>query len=157
MECNFIIRRATLEDASAIQEITKEAFSKYISDAGLSGKIDFPTESLEDIKKDIEEKAVFIAIIDGLAVGTIRVEVLPDGCGYISRFGVRLNYHNIGVGQSLMNVVDKYLESKNVKKVCLHTASGYRKLMRFYYGVGFHVDSTSKDRGYTRALMIKEL
>jgi len=131
------IRKATLEDAEAIQSITKEAF-------------------LEDIKKDIETKEVFIAIIDDVPVGTIRVQILPDNTAYISRFGVRLQYHNMGVGKAMMSLVDKLLISKGVKRVRLHTASKYAELMRFYYGRGFYVDSTSRERGYIRALLVKD-
>jgi hypothetical protein len=48
------------------------------------------------------------------------------------------------------------LAAKNIEKVSLHTASNYYALVRFYYGRGFYVDSVSKERGYARALMIKD-
>ncbi len=134
----------------------KEAFNKYMQDAGLVGTMDALSESLEDIKRDIETKDVFVALIDDVPVGTIRVNILPDNTAYISRFGVSLQYHNIGIGKSLMNLVDKLLKSRQTKRVSLHTASKYRDLVRFYYGRGFYVDSTTKDRGYVRALMVKE-
>jgi len=156
MNYSFIIRRATIDDAPGIQGIMKEAFNKYMQDAGLVGTMDALSESLEDIKRDIETKDVFVALIDDVPVGTIRVNILPDNTAYISRFGVSLQYHNIGIGKSLMNLVDKLLKSRQTKRVSLHTASKYRDLVRFYYGRGFYVDSTTKDRGYVRALMVKE-
>ncbi|ABN53091.1 MAG TPA: N-acetyltransferase [Hungateiclostridium thermocellum] len=156
MNFSFVIRKATLEDAEAIQSITKEAFEKYMKDTGLTGTMEALEESLEDIKKDIETKEVFIAIIDDVPVGTIRVQILPDNTAYISRFGVRLQYHNMGVGKAMMSLVDKLLISKGVKRVRLHTASKYAELMRFYYGRGFYVDSTSRERGYIRALLVKD-
>jgi len=156
MNFSFVIRKATLEDAEAIQSITKEAFEKYMKDTGLTGTMEALEESLEDIKKDIETKEVFIAIIDDVPVGTIRVQILPDNTAYISRFGVRLQYHNMGVGKAMMSLVDKLLISKGVKRVRLHTASKYAELMRFYYGRGFYVDSTSRERGYILALLVKD-
>ncbi len=156
MDYSFIIRKATLEDALDIQTITKEAFKKYMKDAGLTGTMEALEESIDDIKKEIETNDIFVAFIDNTPVGTIRVELLPDNTAYISRFGVRLEFHNIGIGKSLMNLVDKLLISKGIKKGCLHTASNYKDLVRFYYGRGFYVDSTSKDRGYVRALLVKE-
>jgi ribosomal protein S18 acetylase RimI-like enzyme len=114
------------------------------------------TESIEEIEADILEKEVYIAIIDNNPVGSIRIKFLPDNTAYISRFGVMLDYHNIGIGKSLINLVDKILKSKSVKKVSLHTASKYRDLVRFYYGRGFYIESTSTDRGYIRALLVKE-
>lgn len=136
--------------------VLQESFRKYMQEAGLAGTMEALEETVESIRAEIETKEVFIALIDNTPVGTIRVQILPDGTAYISRFGVRPEYHNIGIGKALMNLVDKLLKSKGVKKVSLHTASKYRDLVRFYYGRGFYIDSTSKDRGYVRALMVKE-
>lgn len=153
---SFIIRKAVSEDAEAIQDIMHEAFKKYMADTGLIGSMEALEESIDDIVSDIETKEVFIAIIDGVAVGTIRVQMLPEDKAYISRFGVRLDYHNIGIGKSLMNLVDKVLKTRGIKRVSLHTASKYRDLIRFYYGRGFYIDSTTRDRGYIRALLVKD-
>jgi len=156
MNYSFLIRKAVPEDAEAIQSILVESFKKYMKDTGLVGTMEALEETIDDIKKDIEAKEVFIAFIDETPVGTIRVEIFPDNTAYISRFGVRLQYHNIGIGKALMSLVDKVLKSRGVKKVSLHTASKYKDLVRFYYGRGFYIDSTTKDRGYVRALMVKE-
>ncbi|ACL77210.1 GNAT family N-acetyltransferase [Ruminiclostridium cellulolyticum] len=156
MNYSFIIRKATLEDAPAIATIIQEAFKKYMQDAGLSVMMDALTENIETIEADIVEKEVYIALIDDKPVGTIRIKLLPDKTAYISRFGVMLDYHNIGIGKSLMNLVDKILKSHGVKKVSLHTASKYRDLIRFYYARDFYVESISTDRGYIRALLVKE-
>lgn len=156
MNYSFIIRKAVREDAPAIQAIMQEAFKKYMSDTGLSGTMEALEESVADIEKDIENKEVYIAIIDDIAVGTARVQILPGNTAYISRFGVMLQYHNIGIGKSLMNLIDKMLKAKKIKSASLHTASKYGDLVRFYYGRGFYIDSTTRDRGYVRALMIKE-
>lgn len=153
---SFIIRRATKEDAASINDIMKESFKKYMEDAGLTGSMEALQESVQDIENDIAQKDVFIAMIDSIPVGSIRVQVLPDNTAMISRFGVKLDYHNIGIGKSLMNLVDKMLKAKGVTKVSLYTASKYRELIRFYYGRGFYIDSTTKDRGYIRALLVKE-
>lgn len=153
---SFIIRKAIVEDAPAIKEIMQESFKKYMEDTGLTGSMDALEESYEDIVSDIETKEVYVAIIDDIAVGSVRIRLNPDNTAYLSRFGVKLSYHNIGIGKSLINLVDKLLIARNVKSVSLHTASKYRDLVRFYYGRGFYIDSTTKDRGYVRALMIKE-
>ncbi len=156
VDYSFIIRKAVPEDAPAIQEITREAFMKYCLDTGLTGTIEALEETLEDIIEDIKEKDIFVAFIDNTPVGSIRVKTLDDGTAYISRFGVRMDYHNIGIGKSLINLVDKLMKARNIKRACLHTASKYKDLIRFYYGRGFYIDSTSKDRGYVRALLVKE-
>ncbi|PYG88189.1 putative N-acetyltransferase YhbS [Ruminiclostridium sufflavum DSM 19573] len=156
MNYSFIIRKASIEDAPAISTIMQESFKKYMQDTGLSGTMEALSESIEEIEADILEREVYIAIIDDNPVGSIRIKLLPDNTAYISRFGVRLDYHNIGIGKSLINLVDKMLKSKGVRKVSLHTASKYLDLIRFYYGRGFYIESTTTDRGYIRALLVKE-
>lgn len=153
---SFLIRRAGINDAEAIHSIMQEAFKKYMADTGLSGSMDALEETVDAIRYDIENRLVYIALIDDIPVGTIRLSINEDQTAYISRFGVCLEYHNIGIGKSLMNLVDKVLKAKGVRKVSLHTASKYKDLIRFYYGRGFYIDSTSKDRGYIRALLVKE-
>ena len=39
----------------------------------------------------------------------------------------------------------------------LHTASKATSLVRFYFNSGFYIVSTTKDKGYIRALLIKDL
>jgi ribosomal protein S18 acetylase RimI-like enzyme len=153
---SFIIRKAVAADAPAIKEIMQESFKKYIEDTGLPGSMEALDESYEDIVRDIETKEVYVAIIDEVAVGSVRVRINPDNTAYLSRFGVKLSYHNIGIGKSLINLVDKLLTARGISSVSLHTASKYKDLVRFYYGRGFYIDSTTKDRGYVRALMVKE-
>ncbi|HOV27094.1 MAG TPA: GNAT family N-acetyltransferase [Pseudobacteroides sp.] len=155
MNYSFIIRKATIDDAEAIQTITRIAFKKYIENTGL-GTMEALEESIEDIIEDIKTKEVFVAFIDDVPVGTIRLKINPDNTGYISRFGVNTEYHNIGIGKALINLIDKLVKKKGIKRVTLHTASKYKDLIRFYYGRGFYIESTSTDRGYIRALLVKE-
>jgi len=155
MNYSFIIRKATIDDAEAIQTITRIAFRKYIENTGL-GTMEALEETIEDIIEDIQTKEVFVAFIDDVPVGTIRLKINPDNTGYISRFGVNTEYHNIGIGKALINLIDKLVKKKGIKRVTLHTASKYKDLIRFYYGRGFYIESTSSDRGYIRALLVKE-
>jgi ribosomal protein S18 acetylase RimI-like enzyme len=155
MEYAFNIRKAVPEDAYAIWEIMQESFKKYAEYTGITGTLEALQESVQDIENDILKSEVFIATIDKVAVGNVRVKLMPDGSGYISRFGVKPAYNNIGIGKALMNLVDKYLRSMNVKEAYLYTASNYKDLVRFYYGRGFYIDSVSKERGYPRAKMVK--
>jgi len=153
---SFIIRKAVEADAPAIYEIMQDSFKKYIADTGLTCTLEALQETVEDIADDIRSKEVFIAIINNVAVGSVRISILPDNTAYISRFGVKPSYNNIGIGKSLMSIVDKMLTERGVKCARLHTASKYRDLVRFYYGRGFYIESTTNDKGYVRALMVKE-
>ncbi|MDQ2085412.1 GNAT family N-acetyltransferase [Herbivorax sp. ANBcel31] len=156
MNYSFIIRKAIESDAETIHNIVKEAFNNYIVRTGISASIEPVNETIEDVKNDIKNKEVFIALVDNIPAGTIRVSIQNDRSAYISRFGVLPKYHNAGIGKAFINLVDSFLVSKQVKKVFLHTASTYKELISFYYNLGFYIDSTTKDKGYVRALLVKE-
>lgn len=155
MEYSFIIKRAQPDDAKYIQMLIKDAFSNYLRSVQFNGDLESLEETIEDIKRDIQTKEVFIGFIDDTPVGTIRVQINPNNTAYISRFGVSSNYHNMGIGKALINLVDRLLVSKNIASVSLHSASKHRDLIKFYYGRGFFIDSTTNDRGYIRALLVK--
>ncbi|MBE7057287.1 MAG: GNAT family N-acetyltransferase [Ruminococcaceae bacterium] len=159
MDYSFIIRRAThcQEDALAVKQVMDDSFKKYMEDTGLKRTMEALTEDVSQIMDDIESKHVYLAFVDGVPVGSIRVKVnAQEGTAYISRFGVCRGYQNIGIGKSFMNLIDKLMVSKGIHTAMLHTASKYKELVRFYYGCGFYIKSTSEDRGYVRALFVKE-
>ena len=156
MENIFIVRKAIVTDAQYIHEITKQVFKSYQEQVGISGTIAALTETIDDIIKDIETKEVFTALYNGKVIGSVRIEVLSDGSAYLSRFGVDSKFKSKGVGKILINAVDKGMEELNVTTLSLHTASKMLSLVRFYYGRGFYIESTTKDRGYIRALLCKE-
>ncbi len=152
----FEIRQASIEDAEQIQKITREAFHSYIELAGIGANIPALTETLDDIKRDILEKTVLVAYINGQVVGSVRLELTDPETAYLSRFGVSPRFQNLGIGKALMNLVDINMKVLGVKKITLHTGAKIRPLVIFYYGRGFYVDSTTKDRGYVRAELCKE-
>lgn len=156
MKNDLTVRKAVPEDAQFIYRITKEVFKTYQEQAGISGKIAALNETTEDILKDIETKHVFAAVLDGKVVGSVRIEILDDGTAYLSRFGVDPEIQSKGIGRALIAEVDKLMLEEGVHKLCLHTASRMLSLVRFYYGQGFYIESTTSDKGYIRALLCKE-
>jgi N-acetylglutamate synthase-like GNAT family acetyltransferase len=137
-------------------DVTREAFAAYARLAGLE-TVDALTETYDQLRQDIEHKYVYAAFMDGRVVGSVRVDVdAAQRTGYLSRFGVSLQAQNSGIGKSLMNLVDLEMKSLGVRRLYLHTAAKVGSLMRFYYGRGFYVRSTSEDKGYIRALLVKD-
>lgn len=156
MENNLIVRKAVPQDAPFIYKITKVVFKTYQEQAGIAGKIAAVDESVEEILKDIETKHVFVAVLDGQVIGSVRIEIKEDSTAYLSRFGVDPEIQSKGIGRALIAEVDKLMETSGIKTLCLHTASRMLSLVRFYYGQGFYIESTTSDRGYIRALLCKE-
>ena len=151
----FEVRHAEEKDIESIMEITREAFIKYSEMTGVT-KLDALNETYEDVKYDIENKFVLIALSDGEPVGCVRVEIKPDKTAFLTRFAVKVTCQNNGIGKSLMNHVDKSMKKRDVKTISLYTASKAAPLIRFYYGRGFYVESIDSTRGYLRAKLVKE-
>jgi len=152
---SFVVRRAKEDDAQDIYNILQEAFKKYMADTLLHGSMEALDETVEMIKEEITTQNIFIAYINNEPVGTIRFEVDGNNEAHISRFGVRLAFHNIGIGKSLMNLIDSEIKELGIKKAYLFSASQYTELIKFYYGRGFFIESTSSSKGYIRAKLVK--
>lgn len=151
----FEIRNASVEDIDQIMKITEEAFNKYREMANTDYPLPALNETRETVKADIENKLVLVAYINGKVVGSVRVEVKGE-TAYLSRFGVSPDFQNLGIGKALMNLVDINMKVLGVKQIQLHTAAKIKSLIVFYYGRGFYVDSTTKERDYIRALLCKD-
>lgn len=152
----LVVRRAVEGDILKILEITREAFKMYSEGAGIAGRLAALEETYGDVKRDIETKEVFVALLNDEVVGSVRVEILPDKTAYLSRFGVGAAYQSHGIGKELMEAVDDAMNQFGITNLYLHTASRMLSLVRFYYGKGFYIESTTNDRGYIRALLCKE-
>ena len=151
----FEVRQAEHGDIESIMEITREGFLKYSDMTGITN-LDALTECYADVKYDIENKIVLIALSDGEPVGCVRVEVMPDNTAVLTRFAVKETCQNNGIGKSMMNHVDKLMKKRGVTRIMLYTASKATPLIRFYYGRGFYIESVDASRGYLRARLIKE-
>ena len=103
------------------------------------------------------EAAYYLAYRDGEIVGSVRYEMITNDVAYLTRFSVDPNVHNSGIGKLLLAAVNEYAARQGAKAVALHTASKMTPLVRMYYGMGYYIKSTSEDRGYIRALFLKEL
>lgn len=156
MPMTIEIKEASPADAPAILDIMQDAFHKYEHDLGMTGQVTALKETEEDIERDIREKTVLVGYINGVAVGSVRVEIMGD-LAYLSRFGVRTENTKSGIGGMLINEVDNICREQGVRAVALHTSSRMYGLIRFYYGHGYFIHSTATDRGYIRALLVHEL
>ena len=154
----IIIKNATIDDIPAIHRITMEAFEGYALNLGLPHQVHALKETYETIKTDLDKKVVLVAWAGDKPVGTIRCEALPPGnVGYISRFGVRPDASNMGVGRALLIAIEKEAAERGLTLLTLHTASKMASLVQFYYKMGYYIHSTTTDRGYIRAYFCKEL
>lgn len=153
----FHIRPAIKEDAADILCITKRAFTVYRDELHSNTSVKALSETVEDVLADIKKNNVYVAVDENKILGSIRFCHLTNDLAYIYRFGVDTDINNTGIGSDLLNEVINNCTEKGYKAIALHTNSRYYKLARYYYGKQFYVHSTTVDKGYIRALFIKEL
>lgn len=144
-------------DTQDIICITRLAFEVYKSELLSNTPVKALEESEEDVINDIIHNHVYVAKSCGKAIGCIRIKKLDEKLAYIYRFSVDPNEHSSGVGSKLLEVALKKCQDLKVSAVALHTNAKYFKLARYYYGKQFYVHSTSAEKGYIRALFVKEL
>ena len=58
---------------------------------------------------------------------------------------------------NLLDSVDDMMKEKGVEKLFLHTASKIVSLVKFYYGRGFYIDSTTKIRDILEPYYVKNI
>ena len=152
----MIIRKANKADAPHILAVLRDSFRQYIEKSDIPLPLEDMLDDIGSIERDIETIDVFIAFSDGIPVGTVRVAARAGEPAMLTKLGVVTAYNNIGIGKLLMNLVDKAVVERGARSVILYTAAKNAAIMRFYYGRGFYVESTSTERGYIRALMRKD-
>lgn len=158
----YYIRYALPDDALAIKSVVTQAFESYQDEINKSAAahptVHALTETVEEILADIKNECVLVAVNGKKQViGTIRMKSKSEDLAYVYRFGVLPQIKNIGIGSKLLGCICDICEEKNFKAVALHTNARFYTLARYYYGKRFFVHSTTTDKGYIRALFIKEL
>jgi ribosomal protein S18 acetylase RimI-like enzyme len=148
---------AVITDAEAIFNLTHRCFIAYAEKILKDGKIEALTETLDDVKRDIENKYVIKCVLDGEIVGSVRYEILDDDIAYLTRFGVAPEIQSLGLGSLLIEKVAGECAAKGVKAITLFTASKMTSSVAFYMKHGYYVHSITRDKGYIRAFLVKEL
>ena len=153
---SFEVRKAVLATLKKYEYSQENLLKCILKMQELQNLVAPLEETYEDVKKAIETTEVFVALYNEEVIGSVRIEIKPDNTAYLSRFGVSALHQNNGIGKILMNAVDNSMRELGITCLYLHTASRMFSLIRFYYGRGFYIESTTNDRGYIRALLCKE-
>lgn len=152
------IRLAKKKDAESIEHILKTSFSDYhlLIDAEEPAKA--TRESAEDILTGMEQNTVFVALFNHLkCVGTIRVRMLDENSGYVSRFAVLPHWQQSGAGSQLLKTAEEWFRARGASFMVLHTAMNMTPLVNYYLTQGFRLAAVSDEKGYQRGKFVKPL
>ena len=127
--------KATLEDASEIWTIQKNAFEEQ---ARIYDNRNLPPllQTLESLIEELDEKTFLKANVDGKIVGSVRFSVEDDEIR-IERLIVDPRFQNMGIGSSLMKRVEALVGPKKIFKI--FTGEKSSKNIRLYEKLGYRV------------------
>ena len=129
------IKVASPADAEIIAEILTTAFSEFDGDYTPEA-LEYVTPRAEEICGRFEEGPIWIARVDGEAVGTVSVVPEPDWL-YIRSMAVLPAAQGHGVGGALLNVIEKYAVETGVETLFLYTTHFSADAIRLYEKHGF--------------------
>ena len=131
------MRLATLDDSETVADLIHEAFSPFESEY-TAGAFEYTTPNADAIRPRFDEGPIWIAQMDSEAVGT--VSGLPDDQRfYIRSMAVKPTVQRGGIGQRLLDELEKYAREKGFEKLYLYTTFVLPGARRLYEKNGFYV------------------
>src|SRR5215472_11788534 len=128
----MIVRRADAADLSAVQRISAEAYTPVYQ--AICGFV--PKPALEDYQPRIERGEVWIAEVDGLAVGVAVLEPRPDHL-LVYSIAVSPEEQGKGHGAALLRFALEHAAAIAVPEVRLYTNARMQRNLALYRRHGF--------------------
>jgi predicted N-acetyltransferase YhbS len=141
------IRPATEQDFPPILDVQRLAFGEY---AGIYKASGWTTETLDNLKRDAQEKRVLAAEWDGSVVGSVRFWTVGGVC-VIRLLSVHPAYQGKGIGKALMQEVEKLVSDAHKLHVC--TMLRTSRNVSLFLNLGYRPESLMPDH-YNRMDMI---
>lgn len=129
----MIIEKANLEDVEEILRVQKLAYmseAKFYNDY----RIDPMVETIEELKRNEQNKVILKAVEDGKIAGSVR-GYENNGTCYIGRLFVHPDFQKRGIGKKLMAEIESYFPDcryelftghKSKRNIAIYESLGYR-------------------------------
>jgi len=131
---NIIIRATVETDLSELLDIQKAAFMRY-TDWLLPEQIPPLNETLDDVRKDFQNKHILVAEVKGRVGGSVRYMIKAGVC-ILEKLSVVPELQGSGIGRALVTEVEKQARDK-AHKIYLETGLLADNLLRFYTKLGY--------------------
>ena len=137
MAPDVVLRLGRAEDSQVISDLIYEAFAPFEAEY-TAGAFEYTTPKPDTIGPRFDEGPIWIAELDGEAVGT--VSGLPDGHRfYIRSMAIKPSAQRAGIGQRLLDALESYAREHGFKKLYLYTTYVLPGARRLYEKNGFYV------------------
>lgn len=141
----IIIRKASLEDLSSIQQLNDNLFDLEFNNFDDTLKLGWALEKdgKEYFKDMIKNEIVFVAQIEEKIVGYLAGSIC-ESISYITESFAELDnmciddeYRRFGIGTLLMNEFKKYCKEKNMQNIKVTASAKNSRAIQFYMKNGF--------------------
>lgn len=129
---DYIIRKMTAEDTSAVAEIEKECFSSPWTQQGLMSEVENPSAEFFVLEKD------------GCIAAYMGMHIVLDEC-YIANVAVRGSMRKQGYGKRLVENALKLAEEKGCLFITLEVRVSNAPAISLYEKCGFEKMGERKD------------
>ncbi|HUL38197.1 MAG TPA: GNAT family N-acetyltransferase [Thermodesulfobacteriota bacterium] len=148
----MLIERATISDAEEILALQKLA---YRSEAEIYNDFNIPplVQTLESIEKDFENQIFLKALMDGRIIGSVRAYSKEGAC-YIGRLIVHPDFQNRGIGEKLMNEIERVVGT--CKRFELFTGVRSEKNLYLYQKLGYKIFKTADITDQTTIVFLEK-
>lgn len=145
------LRRAVASDAETLAAIVERAYAPYVPRIGLR-----PGPMDADYARVVAEEEVWVAELDGLAVG---LAVLHDADDHLLLENVAVDpaYHGLGVGRVLLDLVERRAGELGFDEVRLFTHALMTTNQQIYASRGYIVTHREREDGFNRVFYRKQL
>ncbi len=155
------ITRAKPAELCVVMEILDEA-AAWLRDKGITKQwpCPMPVSFWEFMEKEIAKGQVYLARLDGNALGTFRFEWTdselwahdPDGGGYVHSFAVRNRAHGHRIGATMLAWAKQHVREQGKKYLRLDCWGGNQVLCKYYQAQGFALCGRVPEDGWVSAI-----
>jgi GNAT superfamily N-acetyltransferase len=145
------ITRARLEDASAIRDLTRAAYAKWLPVIGRE-----PKPMAADYDRAVRDHLIDLLHHDRTLAALI--EMIPQGDHLlIENVAVAPDFQGRGLGRRLLAHAEQLAASFGHRQVRLYTNKLFIENVQFYLGLGYAIDGEEPFLGGTMVHMSKPL
>ena len=172
----YTFRKAELSDAPELSRLLKAAMQTYCTRSNIPAEmLEAMNEDIADIEDRIKRCICLCCLDEDTIVATITFCIIDTPqrlsfsrktldylsaftkVGYISRFAVREDLRNEGLGIELVNRAIDLAKEAECGAVLLHSSATNKYLVEFYKNRGFELIDHEDSRGYDRGLFSNSL
>jgi ribosomal protein S18 acetylase RimI-like enzyme len=149
---DILVERATKSEAEEILALQKLA---YRSEAEIYNDFRIPplVQTLESIEKDFENQLFLRALMDGRIIGSVRAYSKEGAC-YIGRLIVHPDFQNRGIGEKLMNEIERVFGT--CQRFELFTGVRSEKNLYLYQKLGYRIFKTANITDQTTIVYLEK-